>query len=139
MNNVKASAAHRGEAAEHLVAAALLEKGFVVSWPSSHAAYDLIVEPPNRGLIRVQVKRAYFGVHTFGRPEVWMANVRDGNNRAYADDAFDVLAVVFVHEESGEEFADVLYIPWYGQYRGQKIIGEDMFLEYRQFPCESSS
>lgn len=135
MNNVKASAAHRGEAAEHIVAADLLEQGFIVSWPSSHAAYDLIVEPPNRGLIRVQVKRAYFGVHSFGRPEVWMANVRDGNNRAYADDAFDVLALV-VHSPSRPV---VLYIPWYGQYRGQKVITDDVFLEYRQFPCESSS
>lgn len=137
MKKRSVSAAHRGEAAEHTVAAALLEDGFTVSWPSSHAAYDLIVEPPSGGLIRVQVKRAYFGVHSFNRPEVWMVNVRDGNNRTYDDSAFDVLAIV-VGSNDGM-LGDILFVPWDGQYRGQKIVTDEMFLEYGHFPCLNSS
>lgn len=138
-NTSGASSAHRGEAAEHIVAADLLERGFTVSWPSSHAAYDLIAELPSGKLVRIQVKRAYFGVHTRDRPPVWMVHAAASDKkkrRYYPADAFEILAVVIGTDDG--MLGDILYLPWFGQYRGQKIITEDMILEYQGFPCESS-
>jgi len=133
----RVSSAHRGEASEHLVASRLLEDGFTVSWPSAHAAYDLIVESPlSQKLYRVQVKRAFFGVHHRDSPKVWMVDIRQGG-QPYPADAFDVLAVVFNFPDgSGDE---IIYIPWFGQYRGQKTVDQDMLLEFARFPCASSN